>query len=163
MTVTTERAAGRSLITPVLFDRLTQRITTDHPDITQADAERILDQALAFLATCATSTIPLGPSDIVDIGWHTFLLYTGEYADFCTKVAGRYIHHAPDDLPGPRSRVPRRPPPSPPSAPPDTGSNPTCGPARPRTGATAASATPVATTARRPASRYARRCVRPLS
>ncbi|GAA0681992.1 hypothetical protein GCM10010193_39630 [Kitasatospora atroaurantiaca] len=100
MTVTTERAAGRSLITPVLFDRLTQRITTDHPDITQADAERILDQALAFLATCATSTIPLGPSDIVDIGWHTFLLYTGEYADFCTKVAGRYIHHAPDDLPG---------------------------------------------------------------
>ncbi|BFU44969.1 hypothetical protein KRMM14A1004_32060 [Krasilnikovia sp. MM14-A1004] len=41
---------------------------------------------------------PIGPSDLVDIGWHTFILYTREYAEFCERVAGRFIHHVPDDV-----------------------------------------------------------------
>ncbi|WP_433367889.1 glycine-rich domain-containing protein [Streptosporangium sp. CA-115845] len=39
----------------------------------------------------------LSPSKRVDIGWHTFLAYTREYQDFCTRGAGRFIHHAPAD------------------------------------------------------------------
>lgn len=39
-------------------------------------------------------------ADLVDIGWHTFILYTREYAAFCAKLAGHFIHHAPDDVPG---------------------------------------------------------------
>lgn len=31
----------------------------------------------------------------VDNLWHTFLLFTKEYADFCEKCSGRFIHHAP--------------------------------------------------------------------
>jgi hypothetical protein len=40
---------------------------------------------------------PLAPSDLVDVGWHTFLLYTREYAAFCERIAGRFIHHVPND------------------------------------------------------------------
>ena len=56
---------------------------------------RILDLALAFLGTCATATRPIGPSDLVDIGWHTFTLYTRDYADFCDRAARRFIQHVP--------------------------------------------------------------------
>ncbi|MEV4182965.1 hypothetical protein AB0J28_16190 [Streptosporangium canum] len=64
------------------------------PDI----AEPIMEQALAFLAAC--STLPdarLAPSELVDIGWHTFILYTREYAEFSQRTAGRFIHHRPED------------------------------------------------------------------
>jgi len=27
------------------------------------------------------TTEPIGPSELADIGWHTFILYTNEYAD----------------------------------------------------------------------------------
>lgn len=41
--------------------------------------------------------VGFSPSKMVDIGWHTFLLYTEAYADFCRKIAGRFIHHYPRD------------------------------------------------------------------
>lgn len=34
-------------------------------------------------------------SDIDDI-WHTFLLFTQEYQEFCLKYLGRFIHHVPE-------------------------------------------------------------------
>ncbi len=64
-------------------------------------AERIVDQALGFLRLCATE--PQGhysPSPLVDIGWHTFILYTREYAAFCNQMAGSFIHHCPFDKAG---------------------------------------------------------------
>lgn len=101
MFTTATRTCGRSLIPAALFDRLTSRITADHPELPAGMPERILDQALAFLGACAVATEPIGPSETVDIGWHAFLLYTRAYADFCDTLAGRFIHHEPDDdVPG---------------------------------------------------------------
>jgi hypothetical protein len=91
---------GRALLPLTLFNRMVARIGADHPELPDGMPARIMDQALAFLGTCATATEPIGPSDAVDIGWHTFILYTREYAEFCSTVAGRFIHHVPDDEPG---------------------------------------------------------------
>ncbi|MEV0647506.1 hypothetical protein AB0I28_19785 [Phytomonospora sp. NPDC050363] len=60
-------------------------------------ADRIIDQAAAFLAACATTAAPLSPSLAVDIGWHAMVLHTRDYAEFCQRVAGRFIHHVPHD------------------------------------------------------------------
>ncbi|MET8336762.1 hypothetical protein ABZV14_08070 [Streptosporangium canum] len=61
-------------------------------------AEQIMEQALSFLAACAVRPYArLAPSELVDIGWHTFILYTREYAEFCEQVASRFINHAPED------------------------------------------------------------------
>jgi len=106
MTTGVQQATGRDLIHPALFDRLTHRITVDHSEIDTGLAERIVDQALAFLGTCATATQPIGPSPLVDIGWHMFILHTAEYAAFCDRLAGRFIHHEPDDEPGYGRAVP---------------------------------------------------------
>lgn len=97
MTTTQTQRTGRQLVKPILFNKLTARITKDHPDIDQPLAERILDQALGYLATAATATQPIGPSELVDIGWHTFILHTRDYALFCQRIAGRFIHHEPTD------------------------------------------------------------------
>jgi hypothetical protein len=98
VTVTTGRpATPRTLITPALFGTLARRVMNDastDPDT----AERIIEQALAFLATCARHPrgSGLAPSRAVDHGWHAFILHTRDYADFCQRTAGRFIHHHPD-------------------------------------------------------------------
>ena len=89
--------AGRSLVEPELFERLTARIVTDHEEIDHATSGRIMDQALAFLGACAVSTAPLSPANLVDIGWHTFILHTKDYREFCDRIAGRFIDHVPTD------------------------------------------------------------------
>ncbi|WP_433177728.1 glycine-rich domain-containing protein [Actinoallomurus sp. CA-150999] len=101
MTLTLDRTATtvmpQELVSPALFDRLVRRIVKDE-HIDQPTAERIMAQALGFLQACALNPgAGLSPSPMVDIGWHTFVLYTREYADFCQRVAGRFIHHTPTD------------------------------------------------------------------
>lgn len=98
-TISPETVAAHTLITPDLFDQLTRRVTKN----TGSDrdlSERIVDQALAFLAACANNPEQqLAPSPTVDHGRHAFLLYTREYAAFCQQQAGHFIHHVPHDGP----------------------------------------------------------------
>ena len=96
MNISVEDRTGQGLVNEELFQRLVHRITKEH-DVSTERAARTMDQALAFLATCAKSCEPLSPSEAVDIGWHTFILYTREYADFCERIAGHFIHHEPTD------------------------------------------------------------------
>jgi hypothetical protein len=103
--------AYQQLVNPGLWDRLTARVRRSLEfqlqfgklDETEqiAWAERIMNETLGFLQFCATSPVQgFAPSELVDIGWHTFILYTREYAAFCEEIAGRFIHHAPNDVPG---------------------------------------------------------------
>ncbi|MQY04757.1 glycine-rich domain-containing protein [Actinomadura macrotermitis] len=104
MTVTAQRpmevgvtADPRSLISPELLARLAGRIASEQI-CTEQHAEQVMLQALGFLKACALNPgAGLAPSEAVDIGWHTFILHTREYADFCQRVAGRFIHHTPAD------------------------------------------------------------------
>ncbi|MFF5171539.1 glycine-rich domain-containing protein [Micromonospora sp. NPDC000089] len=107
MLLTVEKRTGRSLVSDELFDRLTRRIAREHPELAADVPARIVDQALAFLGACATTTERIGPTELVDLGWHAFLLHTREYADFCQRVAGRFIHHEPEpDSDEPRPAAP---------------------------------------------------------
>jgi hypothetical protein len=87
----------RELIAPGLFGKLADRVVTD----TRHDrdtAERIVEQTIAFLAACARYPDGhLSPSETVDAGWHAFVLHTADYAEFCQRIAGRFIHHRPND------------------------------------------------------------------
>lgn len=102
MTIALEHPVGTTdpatLVTPEVTDRLTRRITTEHPEIDQPTARRIVGQAAAFIA--ASGRRPgqsLAPSKLVDYGWHAFILHTVDYAEFCQRVAGRFVHHVPTD------------------------------------------------------------------
>lgn len=117
--------ANRRFIDEQLWERLIERIVKDE-SMERPLAERIMDQALAFLILCVKS--PQGgysPSPLVDIGWHMFILYTKPYASWCKKQLRRhfwselrrpanwlrlgrlwrlfrrtFIHHNPSDVPG---------------------------------------------------------------
>lgn len=95
-------------VDPALWNRLVRRITKDAEFVTKVgDADqqtaidfagRILNQAVGFLELIAHNPgVGFSPSRLVDIGWHNFILYTREYAQFCQGIAGRFIHHAPFD------------------------------------------------------------------
>ena len=97
-----------SEVKPTLWNRLVLRITKDaefREKIGGADqqtaidfAGRILNQAVGFLGLIARNPgVGFSPSPLVDIGWHNFILYTREYAQFCDTTAGRFIHHTPFD------------------------------------------------------------------
>lgn len=91
---------NKELISDQLWNRLVGRIVMDE-SMERSMAERIMDQALGFLRLVSIDpTRSYGPSPLVDIGWHTFILYTREYAVFCEKMAGCFIHHTPFDESG---------------------------------------------------------------
>lgn len=109
--VVTNPLAGKQYIDTTLWNRLVGRIEDDltfkshfgsrSVEGRREAAESILDQTVAFLRLISNSVgEPYSPSEKVDIGWHAFLMYTREYADFCQHIAGRMIHHAPSDVPG---------------------------------------------------------------
>lgn len=100
MTIALERPVSTTdpitLVDPEVTDRLVRRVTTDHPNVDHATARRIVGQAAAFIA--ASGQQPgqsLSPSELVDYGWHAFILHTVDYADFCQRVAGQFVHHVP--------------------------------------------------------------------
>ncbi len=85
---------GRSLVSEELFNSIVH-FTVVHFGQSPERAGRIADQAIAFVATAATSTVPMVPSDDVDDGLHAFILHTEEHQEFCQKHAGRMLHHNP--------------------------------------------------------------------
>lgn len=91
-------------ISDVLWGRLIGRVVTDAPkqlgvtvDLAQAD-EIMRETALVYLPLVAEQP-GLSPSPLVDLGWHTFLLYSYGYERFCLAAFGRKIHHEPFDDP----------------------------------------------------------------
>lgn len=67
MVIAVEHLTGQGLIPEALFRRLVNRVEKVEV-ISVGKAERIVDQALAFLAACGNATEPLAPSKTVDIG-----------------------------------------------------------------------------------------------
>ena len=86
-----ERALAFSA--PFVVDRLVKDRVAD----SAARAEELFTEAKRYLVLCeATPDTSFGMySAMVDAAWHTFILFTTEYADFGEDHFGRYLHHAP--------------------------------------------------------------------
>jgi hypothetical protein len=92
---------GRAVAGEELFESLAHFVVV-HNGQSPERAERIADQAVAFLVTAATANVPMVPSDDVDLGLHALILHTREYARLCERYAGRFLHHNPKPGGGPR-------------------------------------------------------------
>ncbi|MGW2547644.1 glycine-rich domain-containing protein [Kitasatospora sp. NPDC001574] len=96
---------GRELVSPELAASLAAFAVAELGAPAQY-ADRIVDQALAFLATVAEQEgRPLVPSAAVDFGVHAFVLHTRDYSEWCERFAGRFIHHNPRPERGGRERA----------------------------------------------------------
>ncbi|GAA3374758.1 hypothetical protein [Streptomyces racemochromogenes] len=98
MTITTEATAtrdARSLITAEEFEGVAATVRDNNPDMAPADAERIVEEALKFVAAAAARPGGMRPSRTVDEGWHALILHTRVYARVCASL-GRFVHHIPE-------------------------------------------------------------------
>ncbi len=92
-------------ISTELRHRLRIQLAAEH-SISVTEADRIITDTISFLTVCATDPHEqFRPSKLVDLGWHQFILNTHDYADFCDRVAGRFIHHVPEEFLAPERRA----------------------------------------------------------
>lgn len=65
--------------------------------LSAAVAQEHIVEVRRFLAVCAAAPagMPIGMAGPVDDAWHTFLLFTRDYAAFCEAMGG-FVHHVPD-------------------------------------------------------------------
>lgn len=69
--------------------------------ISEAEAEEWVAEMLKFLSAAAHArraalAFQLRPPHKVDMAWHAFILHTRDYADFCERELGFFLHHKPD-------------------------------------------------------------------
>jgi hypothetical protein len=55
----------------------------------------LFEQLKLFLYDCSISQERLNPTKEVDSIWHSFILHTEEYAEFCHSFFHKFIHHLP--------------------------------------------------------------------
>lgn len=91
-------------------ENVVSRFSEDHK-VSIADATEIFTETKRWLWLCAKRQIaensgtaspmrvPLfNEAYAIDLMWHTFLLHTEDYAKFCDKHFGFFIHHHPKPL-----------------------------------------------------------------
>jgi hypothetical protein len=81
-----------------------RRYCKEH-NASEQEAEEVFQQTLKWLYLCYRASIgtdgfacTISPDlEKIDWMWHTFLLFTLDYADFCTRYFGLFIHHVPTE------------------------------------------------------------------
>lgn len=79
-----------------------RRFVADHA-VSESAAEQIFLETKRWLWLCAEHSANMPDTclnmnaemSVIDEMWHTFLLFTREYAAFCQRYFGRFIHHSP--------------------------------------------------------------------
>lgn len=85
---------------------LTSVLAYQHPELTnrfervlnisQPEAEQLFEDVKKYLFLAVITGERLAPTDSIDLGWHEFLFYTKDYALFCHRFFGTFIHHTPN-------------------------------------------------------------------
>ncbi len=88
-------------------DRVLKRYEIDY-QVDASEARRRFDGLKQFLFVCAVTPGYKVTSDAIDSMWHTFLLFTRDYREFCTSYLGIFINHEPFEIPSPESYVTTR-------------------------------------------------------
>ena len=80
---------------PVLIKRVKEK----HDYLTDANMRKVINALRDYFYICnqANGKMVAMPSEIVDVAWHEFLLFTRDYQFFCNKGIGRFLHHTPTE------------------------------------------------------------------
>ena len=96
------RKAGRKrrerLIDSYRFpERITNKIVEKYPHLSPPQAALAIDGLREYFHVCnvAGNRMVSMPSQVVDVAWHEFILFTRQYQNFCRAALGRFLHHTP--------------------------------------------------------------------
>lgn len=84
---------------PVIVQRFKKQLKLELGlSISDYDTQKVLAAFKDFICVIGVYGSAQMPSRIVDVLWHTFLLYTDKYHEFCQLTGLGFIHHRPDDI-----------------------------------------------------------------
>ncbi|WLQ12414.1 hypothetical protein O5O45_22050 [Hahella aquimaris] len=81
---------------------INRRIVKKYPHLTSAQVERVLTGLREYfhISRMADGRMVSMPSQVVDVAWHEFILFTRRYEKFCDEAFGRFLHHTPAEAMG---------------------------------------------------------------
>ena len=80
------------------MDHVIARYSRDHDVPLDLAREHEKELKRFFSLAALNPTFDYGMAGPVDALWHTFILFTREYAEFCESQIGRFLHHYPDRI-----------------------------------------------------------------
>jgi len=84
-----------------------QRVLKRYPHLTDEQLELVFRALRDYFHLCrkARRRLLAMPSQVVDVAWHEFILFTRNYQDFCRRALGRFLHHTPTEAMPDRTRA----------------------------------------------------------
>ncbi len=74
-----------------------RRIQIEH-GLSETEATKLFEDTKKFLALSTVTHTQISPTGVIDKGWHEFLMFTKDYAEFCYTYLGKFVHHVPFDF-----------------------------------------------------------------
>ncbi len=76
-----------------------ERVKKRYPHLSEADLDLVFSALRDYFHLCrkAGRRMLAMPSQVVDVAWHEFILFTRNYEAFCAKALGRFLHHTPTE------------------------------------------------------------------
>jgi hypothetical protein len=77
--------------------KVQRRLQEEYPQLSDKDVKMVLHALRDYFYMCnvANKKMVSMPSQVVDLAWHEFILFTQKYESFCKKAIGRFLHHTP--------------------------------------------------------------------
>lgn len=78
-------------------ESIKNKVSHVYPHLTTSETEQVIKslREYFYLISLSNKKTVAMPSQVVDIAWHEFILFTREYAKFCASALGRFLHHTP--------------------------------------------------------------------
>lgn len=78
---------------------IAQRVRKRYPHLTDPQIELVFRALRDYFQLCrkARRRLLAMPSQVVDVAWHEFILFTRNYQGFCRRALGRFLHHTPTE------------------------------------------------------------------
>lgn len=76
---------------------IAQKVNDKYPHLDSAEVDMVMDGLRGYFHICniAGRKRVSMPSQVVDVAWHEFILFTRLYQNFCSRSFGRFLHHTP--------------------------------------------------------------------
>lgn len=74
-----------------------KKLKQTYPHLGDAHIDMVLDGLRRYFIICQQGRLNMTamPSQVVDIAWHEFILFTRGYEQFCKQAFGKFLHHTP--------------------------------------------------------------------
>ncbi|NGN97884.1 hypothetical protein G5S52_09510 [Grimontia sp. S25] len=94
------RKAQRVFIGTYRFNKVIKtKVHQRYPHLTDENLSLVIDGLKEYFFLCheGNKRMVAMPSQVVDVAWHEFILFTREYKGFCDKAFDRFLHHTPTE------------------------------------------------------------------